>query len=227
MNGGSPIQLQVAYERHALFAVELLDAVTLERVSENVVVTAVGLRGKPVVNYGGLFVWLKEDLGPLQKILVNPGALPYESVERQKAQLNLPPVPRPLTAIELPPRIDYPFGVGTTGVRGRLIADRTSVPAHPVADAEIALLWLDDVSVWHDAPTTSHTNGDGDFVSIMRLSAVDVPLLDSAGALTVRIRVRRDGAYERHSGDLKVPQGRIADPTTLSALVVAWDELQP
>ena len=36
---------------------------TLERVSDGVKVTAEGLRGKPIVNYGGLFVWLEEDAG--------------------------------------------------------------------------------------------------------------------------------------------------------------------
>ena len=220
-------QLHVAYERHALFAVELLDAVTLQRVSTGIEVTAEGLRGKPIVNYGGLFVWLGETLEPLQKISVNPVLLPYERIERTKAQLNLPPEPHPLITIELPPRVNYPFAVGMTGVRGTLIEDRTTVPAHPVAGAEISLRWLDDTSVWHDAPTTSHTTNAGDFVSILRLSAADVPLVDSAGALTVRLRVRRDVLNERHSGDLNVPQGRIADPTTLNALIVAWDELQP
>src|SRR5260221_422241 len=121
MNGAQPIQLQVAYERHALFAIELLDAVTLQRVSEGIEVTAEGLRGKPIVNYGGLFVWLEEKLDPLQKISIDPGVLPYERVERTKAQLNLPPAPQPLTTIELPPRVDYPFAVGMSGVRGTLI----------------------------------------------------------------------------------------------------------
>ena len=55
------LPLERAYSRHVLFAVELLDAVTLERVSEGVEVIAEGLHGKPIVNAGGLFVWLEED----------------------------------------------------------------------------------------------------------------------------------------------------------------------
>jgi len=227
MSGTQRTPMHVAYERRALFAVELLDAVTLERVSTGIVVTAEGLRGKSFVNYGGLFVWLEEKLDPLLKIVVDPGELPYEGVERTKAQLNLPPSPGPMTTIELPPRLDYPFAAGITGVRGTLIEDRTAVPAQPVPGAEIALRWLDDTSVWHDAPTTSHTNDAGDFVSILRLSAADVPHVNAAGVLTVRLRVRRDAFNERHSEDLSVPQGRIADPTTLAPLIVAWDELQP
>jgi hypothetical protein len=227
MSGAPQVQVRVAYERHALFAVELLDAVTLQRVSAGVAVTADGLRGRPVVNYGGLFVWLDEKLDSLQKVSVDPGVLPYERVERTKAQLNLPPAPQPLTTIELPPRVDYPFSVGVTGVRGALVEDRTTVPRDPVPGAEITLRWLDDTSVWHDASTSSHRNNAGDFVSILRLSAGDVPLVDGAGALTLRLRVRRDALNERQSGDLKVPQGRIADPATLNALIVAWDELQP
>jgi hypothetical protein len=227
MSGAPQVQVRVAYERHALFAVELLDAVTLQRVSAGIVVTADGLRGRPIVNYGGLFVWLEEKLDSLQKVSVDPGVLPYERVERTKAQLNLPPAPQPLTTIELPPRVDYPFAVGVTGVRGALVEDHMTVPADPVPGAEITLRWLDDTSVWHDAPTSSHTNDAGDFVSTLRLSAGDVPLVDGGGALTLRLRVRRDALNERQSGDLKVPQGRIADPATLNALSVAWDELQP
>jgi hypothetical protein len=55
------LPLERAYSREAMLAVELLDAVTLERVTQGVEVTATGLTGKPIVNYGGLFVWLKED----------------------------------------------------------------------------------------------------------------------------------------------------------------------
>jgi hypothetical protein len=230
VNDTKQIQLQVAYERHALFAVELLDAVTLERVSQGIAVTAVGLRGKPIVNHGGLFVWLREDLGPLQKVSVDPGALAYDPVERQKAQLNLPPAPRPLTTIELPPRVDYPFAAGLTAARGTLIESRGGAgqPPTPVSGALIRLRWLDEDGVtWHDAPTWSKTSPHGDFAAFARLAPGDVPHLDANGALTARFRARREGTVDRESADFKLPQGRVADPSTLSALILAWDELQP
>ena len=108
----------------------------------------------------------------------------------------------------------------------RMIEDRTATPRVPVRKAGVSLQWLDDDDVtWHEAPIVSHTTKNGDFVAILRLSPTDLPMLDANGALTVRLRVRRDGA-ERVSADLKLPQGRVADPSTLTALTFAWDELQ-
>ena len=96
----------------------------------------------------------------------------------------------------------------------------------PVADAEVSLRWLDDDNVtWRDSPIVSRTNSDGDFVSILRFDPNDVPDIDANRKLTLRLRVRRN--TERTSSDLKLPQGRIADPLTMSALTFAWDELNP
>ena len=219
------VQLEKAYARRVLFALELLDAVTLSRVSQGVKkVVALGLEGEPTVNSSGCFVWLDQDIGNLQKVTFDLGVLPYESIELAAADVKLP-----LTTIELQPRADYPFAAGTTGIRGTLIEERVIPPQVPVPveDAEVGLRWLDDDDVtWHDAPTISRTNSDGDFVSILRLAPNEVPDLDADRKLTVRLRARRN-ANERTSSDLKLLQGRVADPSTLSALTFAWDELQP
>jgi hypothetical protein len=216
-----------AYVRNVLFAIELLDSVTLERVSDGVKVVAEGLQGKPIVNSSGLFVWRQEDLGRLRKITIDPGLLPYDRVDLAPAQVKVPPL---TTTVELPPRVDYAFAAGITGLRGVLIEQRVPSPA-PVRDAEVHLRWLDDNGDWHDAPG-SHTNTTGgDFAAILRFSPADLPLLDNDGLVTVRLRVRRGTANERESADLKLTQGRIADPSTFAqgpnALIFAWDELQP
>jgi hypothetical protein len=219
------LPLEDAYRRRSLFAIELLDAATLERVSQGIKVTAEGLQNKPVVNHGGVFVWMQEDIAPLQKVTIDPGVLPYEKIERVPADLTLPPDPRPLTTIELPPRVDYAFAAGVTGLRGTLIEDNV-VPPVPVQNAAVRLSWLDDDDVtWRDAPTISHTNSKGDFVSILRFAPTEKPNLDN-GAVTVRLRVRRNG-NERSSADFKLLQGRVTDPSTLDPLTFAWDELQP
>lgn len=219
------LPLEQAYSRRSSFAIELLDAVSLSRVSQGVKITADGLQGKPVINAGGIFVWLQEDLASLQKVSVDPGTLPYEKIELEPADLTLPPDPRPLTTVELPPRVDYVFQPGVTGLRGTLIEERV-VPPVAVANAEVRLRWLDDDDVtWHDAPTISHTNSTGDFVSILRFAPADKPNLDN-GSVTVRLRVLRDG-NERSSADFKLLQGRVTDPSTLDPLTFAWDELQP
>jgi hypothetical protein len=225
--------MEQAYHRSVLFAVELVDAVTLSRISQGVEVVAEGLQRKPIISASGVFVWLKkasvpDDIASLRKISVNPRTLPYEQVERRADQLQLPPQKPPLTIIELPPRVDYAFAAGITGLRGTLIEEQVVPPQHPVPirDAEVRLQWLDEDGVtWRDAPTTV-TNDNGDFVSIVRLAANDVPRLD-AGAMTVRLHAKRSGVGERQSADLKLLQGRVADPSTLNDFTFAWDELQP
>jgi hypothetical protein len=221
------VPLEQGYLRHSLFAIELLDAVTLLRVSQGVKVVAEGLHGRPIVNSGGIFVWREEPIGPLQKVRIDPGMRPYETVERGKAQLRLPPVAVALTTIELPPRLDYPFAPGITGARGTLIEERVSSP-EPVRHSEVRFRWLDDDGVtWRDAPTTSRTNADGDFVSILRFGPTDVPRVNASNELTVRLWVRRDSTSVRRSADLRLPQGRISDRSTVTALTFAWDELLP
>lgn len=223
MNPPFPVQLEIAHRRRVLFALELLDAVTLSRVSQGVKkVVAEGLDAKPILNKSGHFVWLGEDITPLRKITLDLGVLPYDGVEIPAAD-----VVQPLTTIELQPRQDYPFAIGTTGIRGTLIEERVTPPQVPtrVAGASVSLSWLDrDGFTWNDAPTTSLTNSQGDFVSILRLSGTDDPDIDSSRKLTVRLRVRRDTS-ERNSADFKLPQGRVADPSTISALTFAWDDL--
>jgi hypothetical protein len=216
------LPLETAYQRLVLFAIELLDAVTLSRISNGVKVVADGLEGKPTVNASGLFVWLKEDNANLRTISIDPGQLPYESLELTAAE-----VTTPLTTVQLQPRADYAFAAGVTGLRGTLIEDRTSTPVVPVSDAEVHLRWLDDNGVWQDAPTISHTDKKrGDFVSILRLNPTEVPDIDPGGNVTVRLRARRD-SNERTSADFKLLQGRVMEPSTTNRLTFAWDELQP
>lgn len=216
------LPLEQAHLRNVLFAIEVLDAVTLARLSQGMKVVAEGLQGKPIVNASGLFVWLKENITPLRKVTIDPDMLPHESAELTAAQLQLPPQ---MTTIQLPPRLDYPFAPGITGLRGTLIEERGIPPDRPVpvADAEVRLRWLDDDGItWHNAPTASHANRNGDFAAIVRLVPADVPRLDANGALTVRLHARRAGQNERRTANFPLLQGRVAD-----ALTFAWDELQP
>jgi hypothetical protein len=216
------------YTRGAMFALEVLDGVTLSRVSSGLKIVAEGLRRQPIRNAGGLFVWLNEDRSLLQRVSIDPGALPYQRVELPVAQLRLPPLPRPLTTVRLPPAGAYPFPSGMTGVRGRLIEDVTDVPQRPVEGAVMLLQWLDDDGVtWQDAEPRGHTTTAGDFVLALALAPADVPRLDASGALTLRLVVSRNGGPPRRSTDLNVPPGRIADPATSSGLTVAWADLSP
>jgi hypothetical protein len=192
-------------------------------------VVADGLLGKPIINASGLFVWLQEDVANLRKVSIDPGALPYERLEVDPGELNLPPVKPALTTIELQPKVGYSFTSGITGLRGALIEEQVDPPepSTPVPNAAVRLQWLDDDNHWRSAPTISHTDPKrGDFVSILRLSSIEVPHLEQ-GEVTVRLLASRDGGLERHSDNFRLPQGRVTDPSTSNPLIFAWDELQP
>lgn len=216
--------------RVTLFAIRIVDAVNLATIRQGLKVVAEGLKGKPIVNASGLFVWLEEDLAPLTKVTIDPGDLPFERVERDRAQLRLPPLQPALTTIGLPPRVDYPFTTGITGLRGRLVEARVPAPgtAVPVRDAELRLRWLaNDGPTWNDAPTVSHTNSDGDFVSVLRLAPDQVPQPVANGRVTVRLRAHREGTGERTSADFTLADGRVTDPSLDDPLTFAWDEFLP
>lgn len=217
------LPLEESYQRHVLFGLELLDAVTLSRVSQGVKVVADGLQGRPIVNSSGLFVWLKEDFGRLRKISINPGVLPYEKYDLPASE-----VKRPLTTVQLQPRSDYAFTPGITGLRGTLIEERVNPPelAKPVRNAEVQLQWLDVDDHWQDSPTISRTDVNrGDFVSILRLASTEIPQIKN-GKVTVRLRARRDEGNERSSAIFELLQGRVTDPSTLNTLTFAWDEFE-
>ena len=161
-----------AYTREAMLAVELLDSVTLERVTQGIEMTAEGLTGKPYVNVSGLFVWLNEDATKFKKLIIAPLAVPFARVEILAAQ-----VTRPIHRVELAPLPSYPFSPGITAIRGSLYEKRLPLGATPVAipGATIRLEWLDDDGVtWHPWKTSTVTNKAGDFTLILRLDRKSV-----------------------------------------------------
>lgn len=205
-----------AYLREAMLAVELLDPVTLERVSQGITVTAAGLVGTPIVNFGGLFVWLRQSTAHFQKLVIAPGTWPYEPMEIPAAQ-----VQRPLHTVELKVLANYPFTPGTTAIRGALYEKK--VPAgqapQPVAGAAVRLAWLhEDKLTWIAAPATAVTNARGEFTALLRLAPKDVPALDAQGKMSVRLFAKRAAGGEKHQ-QFQLPHGRVADAA------YAWDEL--
>lgn len=208
--------LERAYTREAKLAVELLDAVTLGRVSQGVTVTAHGLSGKPKVNAGGLFVWVNEDVTQLVKLAIEPRTVPFVGVEIPAAQ-----VARPLHRVELQPLGSYPFAPGVTAIRGSLYETRPPPGATPlpIGGATIRLEWLDDDGItWHPGQAAAVTNAAGDFTVILRLARPQVPKLDAQGKMTVQLFAKRASGPQKQIG-FQLPQGRVADET------YAWDEL--
>jgi hypothetical protein len=220
----SVLAAETSLVRNVLFALELIDAVTLERVNSGVEVEARGLKGDPISNAGGLFVWLKEDLTALKTIAIDTGDLPYQSIEIDRSQIQPPVTTGQLTTFHLAPRVNYPFQAGTTGLRGTLIESRTGTP-QPVLDAEIHLRWLDIHGAWQDGVPLTRTAVDkGEFVAILRLLPLDSPdfgVPPNQGALSVKLRATRPLGPARDSTLLMLTPGRLLAPITF-----AWDELQ-
>lgn len=210
------LPLERAWVREAMFAVELLDPVTLARVARGVTVTAVGLAGAPIVNFGELFVWLKEPLANFRKLVIEPGTRPFERMEIAAAQ-----VQRPLHTVELKPLANYPFAPGVTVIRGSLY-EKDAGPGtkpSPIPGAAIRLAWLHEDNVtWLFSAATAVTNANGDFTAILRLAPDDVPAIDAARRISIRLFARRAGGGEKHY-ESHLPHGRVADRT------YAWDQM--
>jgi hypothetical protein len=210
------LPLERAYTRESMLGLELLDSVTLDRVSTGMKVTAHGLTGKPIVNASGLFVWLKEPTTKFEKLTIESRGAPFEDVEIPAAQVN-----RPLHRVELKPLASYPFAPGITAVRGSLYEKRVPLgqAPSPIARVTIRLEWLDDDGTWHPWQPPAVTNAKGDFLSILRLARGQEPRLDAAGKMTIRLFAKRANGLQRQKSDFPLPQGRVADET------YAWDEL--
>ena len=213
------LPLEHAYTRRMLFAADVRDGATLARISDGLKVTATGLTGTPIVNADGFFVWLEEGNLQPQRVKIDPGTLPYENID-----VPAPIPPARLVRIELTPRCDYEFAIGITGLRGTLIEHRLGSRV-PATDAEIWLRWIDDTAngtTWLEAPTHSHTNSQGDFAAILRFLPTQIPRLDAAGGIRVRLAARRPAATLA-SPEFSLPLGRVAS----GLQPFAWDEFQP
>lgn len=205
-----------AYTRDAMLAVELLDSVTLERVSQGVEVAAQGLTSQPYVNVSGLFVWLKEDITKFTTLAIEPLTAPFERVVIPAAQ-----VARPLHRVELRPLSSYPFAPGVTALRGSLYEAQVPLGTEPVPvpGATVSIEWLDDDAVtWRPWQAPAVTNKAGDFTSILRLASGQSPRLDALGRMTIRLTARRANGQQRRN-NFQLPLGRVADVT------YAWDQL--
>lgn len=211
---------QTAYRRNVMFAVELVDPVTFETVSNGIHVQTTGLAGKPRINRSGQFVWLAETSVPLQ-VLVDPGGLPYEFEERFA-----PLPPSRLLRIVLRPKPGYSVGSGITSVSGSLYE---SAPPNTtgVANADVWLEWR-DASGGLNGPWTkaalpkSLTADSGDFLTLLRFDASRVPEIDANGRLRARLGFDRAGSLPpvRNTPEFSLSQGR---PNNLAPF--AWDVL--
>jgi len=208
------------WTRKGMLAIEVLDAVTLRRMSQGITVEALGVRSRPVVNHGGLFVWHGENLAGFAGLAIDPGVLPFAGVELAPADVTLP-----LHTVALQPRANYAFAPGTTAIRGSLI--ETAVPPGDaptvIAGASIRLAWLDDDgTTWHAPPQRFITDLRGEFAAFIPFVPADLPQSDAGGNLQLRLFANRTPAVSppvERSVAFAHPQGRATDA------IYAWDQL--
>jgi hypothetical protein len=213
------VRLEQGYTRRSLFAAEITDAVTLAPVTTDINVSATGLRNGPILNWGGSYVWLEEDGGQPQSVVIDATGTQYESVS-----VPAPVPPARSVRVELSPRYGYAFPPGVTAMRGSLIESLFGTP-RPVVDGEVWLQWIDDNAPgtrWIDAPTHSHSGTNGEFAVLLRFSPTQVPKADAGGAVIARLSVRREGVL-RSSTQFSLGLGRI----TAGQHPFAWNELTP
>ena len=216
MPDGFPVGLPLdpAWSRRVLCAAEIVDAVTLEPVRKDIIVSAQGLAHPPQLNASGQYVWLEEGGAKPLKISVDASKTSYAGAE------SLPPVPpQKAVRIELMPLFAYAFPQGVTALRGTLLLSRFGAPK-PVAGAELRLQWSGDTG-WADAPIKVTSNERGDFAAPLRFSPKDRPNVTS-GQLTVRVRVTRSGVT-RTSDPFELPRGQV----TPALQPFIWDDLHP
>lgn len=212
--------LEHAWTRKAILAVEVLDAVTLQRVTQGVTVKAKGIHSAPVVNHGGLFVWRGVNLAGFAGVTIDPGLLPFAGADLGQADVTLP-----LHTVALQPLVTYAFASGTTAIRGSLLetVPPPGVAPTPIPNASIRLAWLDDDgTTWHTSPQRFITDIRGEFAAFLLFIPIDLPHLSTSGELTLKLFANRappDQPADEKSTQLAHPQGRVVNA------IYAWDQL--
>ena len=218
-----------ALERRVLFAIELVDPITFERVWTGIDVRVAGLAGKPIVNASGRLVWLVEGNAWPGAITVTPTTAPYsphvQAAPPRPADILTASAAERLVRIVLRPTAAYAFDTGVTAMRGWL-RERLGAPSTPVAGARIQLAWFDTISNrWLPPPPAAgdvcpETDADGQFAVFLRLAPVPPqdPDLDR-GLLRARVQVTRGVATRVTPDDFpflpapvdpgRVPEGRV------------------
>lgn len=228
-------------ERRVLFAIELLDPITFERLWEGITVNVAGLAGKPIVNNSGRLVWLVEGPAWPGAITVTPTTAQYsphiQAAPPRPADILTATAAERLVRIVLRPTAAYAFDTGVTAIRG-MLRERLGVASPPVAGARMQLAWFDTISNrWLPPPPAPldvcpETDADGQFAVFLRLAPVPPQDPDLVrGLLKARVQVTR-GADTRVTPDDfpflpapadpgRVPEGRLL-PRDIS---LGWTDL--
>ena len=211
---------QLDTTREVAVAVELLDPVTQQRVSQGLKVTLAGRPDEPYISPSRRFVWLGNAGGPWPAaVSVDPGKLPFAPIALQPlgaAPLNWPDVDpeKRRIRVTLTPTSLYPYDEGVTAITGYLYR---KVPPNGVRqaipDAEVWFQWADAGANWRPAtPPRVKTDARGEFGLFARIPQVTGQEPDIVrGLIKVRVFVKNGAVTKSTPANF-----RFIDPPLLS-----------
>jgi hypothetical protein len=171
--------------RQVLFAVELLDPVTGDLISQPATVTCEGLANAPLNNLSGRFVFV--GAGTPGTVRVDLHGLPYEPISSPP-----PGAGQTLLRLTLQPTALYPFADSATLIHGRL-----EDGAARVAGASVAVTFADLTT--NDLALPALTNQLGDFAVLLRLDPTAVTTSDPVTA-GITLAITRGATTKTRTG---------------------------
>jgi hypothetical protein len=210
---------QLDITREVAVAVELLDPVTQQRVSQGLKVTLGGRADSPYISPTRRFVWLGNAAAPWPAtISVDPGKLPFAPIANQPlaaAPANWPHVDPEARRIRvtLTPTALYPYEEGVTAITGYLYR---KIPPNGtkqgISGAEVWFQWAAGASWFPGTPPRVKTDARGEFGLFARIPQVTGQDLDVLrGLLKVRVFVKNGALTKSTSASF-----RFIDPPLLS-----------
>ncbi|HMN44669.1 MAG TPA: hypothetical protein PKE27_08860 [Povalibacter sp.] len=205
--------------REVAVAVELLDPVSQQRVSQDVKVTLGGRVDQPYISASRRFVWLGNFAAWPPSISVDPGKLPFAPIANQPlaaAPAGWPSVSpeKRRIRVTLTPSANYPFDEGVTALSGYLFEKSAQDPnvRVPIANAEVWFQWAVGASWLPATPPRVRTDARGEFGLFARIahSAGQEPDV-LRGLLKVKLFVKRGSTTRETPANF-----RYIDPPLLS-----------
>ena len=194
--------------RQVMFAVELLDPVTGELVSQPVTVACDGLASAPVTNLSGRFVFI--GTGTPGTVHVDLHGLPFEPIASPP-----PGAGQTLLRLTLQPTALYPFAGSATLISGRLVDG-----ASRVAGASIGVTFADLTA--NDQALPALTNDLGDFAALLRLDPTAVTTADPVAA-DITLTFTRGGTTKNRTGLVARAGAKTAFDSATNAPITQYD----
>jgi hypothetical protein len=197
--------------RQVLFAVELVDPVTGDLVSQPASVAADGLGNGSVINLSGRYVFLAQPGNP-GTVRIDLHDLPYEPISSSPPNIAGGQL---LLRLTLQPTAAYPFAASSTLIRGRLVDGLAAV-----AGASVGVSFADGSANNQALPAL--TNRFGTFVVLLRLDPLAVANGDAVSA-DLTIAFTRNGTTKSRPGLRAEAGSKVAMDVASKARVTEFD----